>query len=80
MWDGWCVIRFNPAGEEILRIQLPVQRPTNCTFGGDDLKVLYITTASVGLSEAEIEKSFYSGDLFYLQTDVTRVPSYHFRG
>jgi sugar lactone lactonase YvrE len=80
MWDGWCVIRFNPAGEEILRVEIPVQRPTSCTFGGEDLKVLYITTASVGLSEAEIEKSFYSGDLFCLQTDVTGVPSYHFQG
>jgi sugar lactone lactonase YvrE len=75
MWDGWCVIRFNPNGEEILRIQLPVQRPTCCTFGGEDLKVLYITTASVGLSEVEIEKSFYSGDLFCLQTDIKGLPA-----
>ncbi len=74
MWDGWCVIRFNPNGEEILRIKLPVQLPTSCTFGGEDLQTLYITTASVGLSQAEIEKSFYSGDLFALQTDVTGLP------
>jgi len=78
MWDGWCVIRFNPKGEEILRIKLPVQLPTSCTFGGEDLQTLYITTASVGLSQAEIEKSFSSGDLFALQTDVTGLPSYDF--
>ncbi|MEH1839043.1 MAG: SMP-30/gluconolactonase/LRE family protein [Nostoc sp.] len=78
MWDGWCVIRFNPKGEEILRIKLPVQLPTSCTFGGEDLQTLYITTASVGLSQAEIEKSFYSGDLFALQTDVTGLPNYDF--
>ncbi|BBD66695.1 SMP-30/gluconolaconase/LRE domain-containing protein [Nostoc commune NIES-4072] len=78
MWDGWCVIRFNPKGEEILRIKLPVQVPTSCTFGGEDLQTLYITTASVGLSQAEIEKSFYSGDLFALQTDVAGLPNYSF--
>ncbi|MCW5314406.1 SMP-30/gluconolactonase/LRE family protein [Nostoc sp. KVJ3] len=78
MWDGWCVIRFNPKGEEILRIKLPVQLPTNCTFGGDNLRTLYITTASVGLSQAEIDKSPYSGDLFALQTDVTGLPTCNF--
>jgi sugar lactone lactonase YvrE len=78
MWNGWCVIRFNPNGEEILRIKLPVQLPTSCTFGGEDLRTLYITTASVGLSQAEIEKSFYSGDLFALQTDITGLPNYSF--
>ncbi|MEH2121634.1 SMP-30/gluconolactonase/LRE family protein [Nostoc sp.] len=79
MWDGWCVIRFNTKGEEILRIKLPVQLPTSCTFGGEDLQTLYITTASVGLSQAEIEKSFSSGDLFALQTDVTGLPTYGFQ-
>jgi sugar lactone lactonase YvrE len=66
--------------EEILRIKLklPVQLPTSCTFGGEDLETLHITTASVGLSQGEIEKSFYSGDLFPLQTDVTGLPSYDF--
>ncbi|RCJ17655.1 gluconolaconase [Nostoc sp. ATCC 43529] len=78
MWNGWCVIRFNPQGAEILRIELPVPLVTSCTFGGEDLQTLYITTASVGLSQAEIDKSFYSGDLFALQTDVTGLPSYNF--
>jgi sugar lactone lactonase YvrE len=75
MWDGWCVICFNPKGEEISRIKLPVQRPTSCTFGGENLQTLYITSASVGLSEEEIEKSFYSGDLFAVETDAVGLPT-----
>lgn len=75
MWDGWCVICFNPKGEEISRIQLPIQRPTSCTFGGEDLRTLYITSASVGLSEEEIEKSFYSGDLFAVETNTIGLPT-----
>ena len=73
MWDGWCVIRYNPLGEEVLRVKLPVQRPTSCCFGGEDLQNLYITSASVGLSEEEIQKSFYSRDLFCLQIDFKGV-------
>ena len=53
--DGWCVIRFDPSGREMMRVQMPVQRPTSCMFGNPDLTTLYITTASVGLSEAEIQ-------------------------
>ncbi|MDZ8185858.1 MAG: SMP-30/gluconolactonase/LRE family protein [Nostoc sp. ChiSLP02] len=78
MWNGWCVIRFNPQGEEILRIKLPVPLVTSCTFGGENLQTLYITTASVDLSQAEIDKSFYSGDLFAFQSDVAGLPSYNF--
>ena len=78
MWDGWCVVRFDPAGKEIGRVQLPVQRPTSCTFGGPDLETLYITTASVGLSEAEIQASFFSGDVFCVETDTTGLPNHRF--
>ena len=79
MWDGWCVVRFDPTGQEMSKIQLPVQRPTSCTFGGKDLKQLYITTASVGLSETEIETSFWSGDLFCVETGTTGLPSHRFK-
>ncbi len=79
MWDGWCVIQFDPNGKEMRRVMMPVQRPTSCTFGDKDLKTLYITTASVGLSEAEIQNSFYSGDLFSLQTDTSGLPANHFQ-
>lgn len=78
MWNGWCVIRFDPNGKEVLRVQLPVQRPTNCTFGGSQLTELYITTASVGLSQQEIEQGFAAGDLFCVQTDVVGMTVYSF--
>ncbi|MBH8572380.1 SMP-30/gluconolactonase/LRE family protein [Nostocaceae cyanobacterium CENA369] len=78
MWNGWCVIRFSPEGKEIFRLHLSVPLVTSCTFGGENLDILYITTASVGLSQKEIEKSFYSGDLFAFKTDVTGLLTYDF--
>ncbi|MEB3178527.1 MAG: SMP-30/gluconolactonase/LRE family protein [Nostocaceae cyanobacterium] len=79
MWDGWCVIRYSPLGEEVLRVELPVQRPTSCCFAGEDLRKLYVTSASVGLSEVEIQRSFYSGDLFCLEVDVRGLSGYSFQ-
>lgn len=80
MWDGWCIIRFDPSGKEIMRVKMPVARPTSCTFGNQDMTTLYITTASVGLSETEIQNSFYSGDLFTLATNTSGFPSHNFGG
>lgn len=78
MWDGWCVIRFDPQGKEMLRISLPVPCPTSCTFGDRNLSTLYITTASVGLSQQQIDQSVCSGDLFSLPTHVTGLLSHQF--
>ncbi len=80
MWDGWCIVRFRPDGTESDRIPMPIQRPTSCTFGGKNLRSLYITSASVGLSEAEIQQSFFSGDLFCIDTPVQGLPMYQFGG
>ena len=64
LWDGWRIACFNPNGEEILQVKLSVQRPTSIAFGGADLTDLYITSASVGLSQKEIQQGFNAGDLF----------------
>ncbi len=79
-WAGACVIRFAPSGRELLRVPLPVKCPTSCVFGGSDLNRLYITSASVGLSEQEIEQYFFSGDLFCLPTDIVGMPTFRFAG
>lgn len=78
LWDGWCIACFNSIGQEILRVKMPVQRPTCPTFGGTHLSDLYITSASVGLSQKEIQQGFYAGDLFCLSTVSTGIPTYQF--
>jgi sugar lactone lactonase YvrE len=47
-WDGWQVTRWDPnTGAKLLRIELPAARITSCTFGGENLQDLYITSAKV---------------------------------
>jgi sugar lactone lactonase YvrE len=79
-WDGWRIDRYDPTGQWIMKIPLPVQRPTSCAFGGDDLKTLYITSALTGLSNVERHKQPHAGDLFILETNVNGQEPYRFQG
>ena len=63
-WDGSKVMCLSPRGEPIAEIHLPVSRPTSCAFGGPDLSTLYITSASVGLSEEALTAQPLAGGLF----------------
>lgn len=78
LWDGWAVACFSPAGKALGRVNLPVQRPTCPTFGGPDLSTLYVTTASVGLSQQEIQQGFYAGDVFAIAAPTPGLPTYPF--
>lgn len=73
-WDGWCVTRHDPNGAEVLRVSFPVPRPTSVAFGGNDLTTIYVTSATMQLSEAELAKAPASGALFAIQTDVVGLP------
>jgi sugar lactone lactonase YvrE len=48
-WGGSRVSRFSPEGKLLETIELPVLQPTSCTFGGSDLRRLFITSAATGL-------------------------------
>lgn len=49
VWDGGTIRRFTPSGRLERTVPMPVQRPTSCAFGGADLDILYVTSASIGL-------------------------------
>lgn len=79
-WDGWCVRRLSPAGEVVETIELPVQRPTSCAFGGPRLDRLYITSASMGLDSDALEMQPCAGGLFLLQTGAAGIAQAPFAG
>jgi sugar lactone lactonase YvrE len=79
LWDGWGLVCFDTDGHELERKQLPVQRPTSLTFGGALLTDLYVTSASVGLSQSEVQRGICAGDLFRIATDVRGLPTHRFR-
>lgn len=63
-WGGARVSRFLPDGRRDLAIAMPVPNVTSCCFGGDDLRTLFVTTASVEMSPAQIERAPLAGSLF----------------
>jgi sugar lactone lactonase YvrE len=79
-WDGWCVRRYSPAGECIGKIDVPTAKPTSCAFGGRALDQLYITSASIGLDEAELARQPNAGGLFVAAPGVRGVAEIPFAG
>ncbi|MDQ8039441.1 MAG: SMP-30/gluconolactonase/LRE family protein [Rickettsiella sp.] len=69
-WDGWQITRYKPSGEVDGIIPMPVPRPTSCCFGGPDLKILYITSASIRLSSSTLMDAPLSGMLFALDVGI----------
>jgi sugar lactone lactonase YvrE len=49
LWDGSRLEVFSAEGKKIDEIQLPVQRPTSCTFGGIDGATLIVTSSGQDL-------------------------------
>ena len=50
-WGAGAVICYDPEGNERARIELPAVQVSSCCFGGNDLDILYITTARYGLAK-----------------------------
>ncbi|MEP2784983.1 MAG: SMP-30/gluconolactonase/LRE family protein [Pseudoruegeria sp.] len=44
-FGGGCIVRIAPSGDIDQVIDMPVENITTCTFGGADLKTIFITTA-----------------------------------
>lgn len=72
---GGVVVRYDASGRETERISLPAPKVTACGFGDAEMRDLYVTTGSVGLSDDEIEAAFDSGDLFRIATRVPGLPA-----
>jgi sugar lactone lactonase YvrE/DNA-binding IclR family transcriptional regulator len=80
LWDGWRVARYAPDGRLDREIHLPVPRPTSCCFGGVGLGTLYVTSARVRLSAAQLAEAPLSGSVFALDPGGARgLPEFSFR-
>ncbi len=79
MFEGGRLLRFSPAGALLREVKLPVRCPTMVAFGGDDLRTLYITSASHNRSAHE--KTLYplTGCVLSLRVDVAGRPEHAYR-
>jgi len=75
IWGGGVLRRFAPDGAQDAVLQVPVSQPTSCAFGGPGMADLYVTSASVGLTEAELAAQPLAGRLLRLQPGPVGLPS-----
>ena len=72
-FHGACISIFNKKAKLIHRIQFPAKNITNCAFGGKNTKELYVSTATKGMSKADLRKFRYSGFFFSVKTNARGV-------
>jgi sugar lactone lactonase YvrE len=79
-WGGSRVTCYAPDGRIDRVLQMPVPQPSSCTFGGPDLGTLYVTSAAIGMTEADFAKAPHGGNLFAVEVGVRGQPVSRFAG
>ena len=80
LWNGDAVLRFDPeTGKQLQRVDVPAHNVTACAFGGQNLDSLFITTASVDMTEEEMAKYPDAGSVFVVVPGVKGVKSDFFQ-
>ncbi|WP_207632480.1 SMP-30/gluconolactonase/LRE family protein [Foetidibacter luteolus] len=81
LWGGGAVACWNgKTGDLIQTVEVPARQVTCCTFGGDNLQTLYITTARESLSEQQLQEYPHSGGIFSVELPVKGVPLVAYAG
>lgn len=80
LWGGAQLRRYTPGGALDVVVHLPAARVTKCAFGGPDLDVLYITTASTGLSGAQRAEQPHAGSVFRCRPGIRGRLASRYRG
>ncbi|WP_457418912.1 SMP-30/gluconolactonase/LRE family protein [Roseateles sp. P5_E7] len=75
MFEGRSLVRIAPTGEVVQRLELPVTCPTMPTFGGADLRTLFITTAREKRPADELEREPLAGAVLQLRVAVPGLPA-----
>ncbi|MGI3784669.1 MAG: SMP-30/gluconolactonase/LRE family protein [Janthinobacterium lividum] len=77
VYGGGAVYRYSPAGVLEDRIEVPTPNVTACTFGGDDLAQLFITTSQ---EDVDTAADRLAGSLFVADVGVRGRPVRPFAG
>jgi len=73
-WNGSCVTRYSLDACEILRVPVPTAKVASVTFGGEDLKTLFITTAGGEVRQKGANQ--LAGSLFKFHAPAAGVAEY----
>jgi sugar lactone lactonase YvrE len=78
IFGGHRIVRYAPDGRIDRTIELPVTNPTCICFGGKDLSMLYITTATKMIAPEVLAEETHAGSVLAIDVGVKGVPECRF--
>jgi sugar lactone lactonase YvrE len=69
-WGGGRVVRYAPDGSISGSIELPVSQPTCVAFGGDELDILFVTSAREHMNAEALAREPQAGHVFVYQLNT----------
>lgn len=79
-WGAWRIVRYAPDGAIDRIVEMPVQQPSSCIFGGPNLTTLYVTSAQENLSATVLADQPLAGNLFAFEPGVAGLSLPSFAG
>ena len=79
-YGGSRVVRYTPRGRIDRVIEFPVTQPTSCAFGGPNLDILYVTSATQRIEPDVLAKQPLAGGLFAVHVGVKGLPEAEYGG
>jgi sugar lactone lactonase YvrE len=79
MFGGSQIIVIDSQGRVVSDIQLPCSQVTSCTFGGENLKTLFISTAAYQLPETSRDSEANPGAIYAIDTEATGTLRHHYQ-
>ena len=78
-WGAGEVVRHAPDGKVVEVVKVPASQPSCVAFGGDDLSLLFVTSARDGLTAAELAEDRNAGSLFVFEAEVIGLADAEYR-
>jgi sugar lactone lactonase YvrE len=69
-WGAWKIVRYAADGRVDMTIRMPVQQPSSCAFGGEEMTTLFVTSAWDELTDQQRAAQPIAGGLFAIETGV----------
>ena len=78
LWVAMCfagrVLCIDTEGAVVSRLDVPVSMPTSVAFGGESLRLLFVTTARKGLTDIELVEQPLAGSVLVTDVGVAGLP------
>lgn len=78
-WGGSQVARYAPNGELVQAIETPISQPSCVAFGGPDMNLLFVTSATQDMTSNSLANEPDAGNLFIYQTGTTGIADPRFQ-